>query len=252
MKKSTSWQSSAKWYEKSVGEKGHFYHQRVIFPKLLPLLDLKPESSLLDLGCGQGVLSRKIPESCNYLGIDSSPSFIAFAKKQAHSKKHCFLEADLSKPVSFSPTFSHSCFLLSLQNMGPPEIPLQNACKHLKPGGKLVLVLNHPCFRIPRQSSWGIDPASQIQYRRIDSYLTFQKIPIQMEPGKNPNKVTYSFHFSLSELSQILSKNHLLMEQIQEWVSPKISQGKQAKRENRARKEIPLFLALSALYFPKK
>ncbi len=63
----TSWESSAKWYDSVVGETGRYYHENVIFPKLLRLMDLdKAFSSVLDLGCGQGVLLRKIPHSIPY------------------------------------------------------------------------------------------------------------------------------------------------------------------------------------------
>jgi hypothetical protein len=38
----------------------------------------------------------------------------------------------------------------------------------LQPGGRLVLLLTHPCFRIPRQSNWDWDQGSRLRYRRVD------------------------------------------------------------------------------------
>src|SRR5579872_4859138 len=58
---SKSWDSSENWYSSCVGEKGHYYHQTVVLPNVLRMLG--KFHSLLDLGCGQGVLARHLKES---------------------------------------------------------------------------------------------------------------------------------------------------------------------------------------------
>ena len=74
--KDTSWDSAKKWYNDSVGEKGHYYHQAIILKKVLKLLDLKNDASLLDLGCGQGVLQRHLPKTIHYTGVDNSKTLL--------------------------------------------------------------------------------------------------------------------------------------------------------------------------------
>ena len=83
-KETTSWEGVSQWYNQAVGKTGHYYHENVILPKLLTLFDIKKDStgSLLDLACGQGILSRHIPASFEYVGVDISPSLIASAKQQ--------------------------------------------------------------------------------------------------------------------------------------------------------------------------
>ncbi|MFA6361655.1 MAG: SAM-dependent methyltransferase, partial [Candidatus Shapirobacteria bacterium] len=56
----SSWQKVSKWYNQSVGDEGHYYHQHVIMPNLKRILNLKDNESLLDLACGQGVLERNM------------------------------------------------------------------------------------------------------------------------------------------------------------------------------------------------
>ena len=148
------WEESQQWYDTLVGTHGHYYHEQVILPQLLPLLDFKtPHFSLLDIGCGQGILARAIPAHTHYLGIDASPSLIAQAKKRS---SHQFLVHDATLPFPFTQRFTHAVMLLSLQNM-PLEPTLFHSCQALLSQGSLILVLNHPCFRIPRQSSWMVD-----------------------------------------------------------------------------------------------
>jgi SAM-dependent methyltransferase len=236
----TSWESSHRWYDAIVGEKGHYYHEHLILPNALRLLDLKPHDSLLDLGCGQGVLSRQIPSDVAYTGIDASPSLIQKAKSRS---KHKFLVGDLTKPLNVSP-FSHAAMILVLQNIEAYDVAIHNGASALKPGGKFLIVLNHPCFRIPRQSSWGIDSAKQMQYRRIDLYMSPLKIPIQTHPGSTDSSQTFSFHQPLSSYVAALAKAGIVIEKLEEWTSDKQSVGAKARMENRSRKEFPLFLAL--------
>lgn len=238
------WDASESWYTSCVGEKGHYYHQAIIFPNVLRLLG--QFSSILDLGCGQGVLLRQLPKGTDYVGIDQSSSLIASAKKLSPSAHFFVADATSSLPIQ-KQDFDRVSFILSLQNMERGSGGIEVASSHLKKQGKLLLILNHPCFRIPRQTGWGIDEAMKLQYRRVNSYMSPQEIPIQTHPSKQQSETTYSYHHPLSEICRWLEKNKLVIETMEEWCSDKKSKGKMAKMEDRARREIPLFLAILAL-----
>lgn len=241
----TSWDSSEEWYSAQVGEKGHYYHRSIILQKASSLLDLKEAESLLDLGCGQGVLQRHLPKTIKYTGIDNSKALLKKAEQMSQGR---FLSGDACKKLPLKDeAFDASCFILSLQNMEFPEKAIKEASTHLKSEGKMLLVLNHPCFRIPRQSNWGFDEKAKLQYRRMNIYMSPQKIPIQTNPSmgeKSPT--TYSFHHPLSFFIASLSKSGLMVMKMEEWCSDKKSEGGRAKMEDRARKEFPLFLAILA------
>lgn len=240
-----NWDASENWYSLCVGEKGHYYHQTVVLPNVLRLLGTY--QSLLDLGCGQGVLARELPPKIEYFGIDASKALIASAQKL--SPKRQFIVADVTSALPIEKKdFDRAAFILSLQNMLQGHLAIKQASTHLKPKGKLLLVLNHPCFRIPRQSGWGIDEAKKLQYRKIDSYMSALEIPIQTNPGKGKESATtFSYHHPLSEICHWLTQNHLHIETLEEWCSDKKSVGAKAKMEDRARREIPLFLAILAI-----
>lgn len=246
--KDTSWETSALWYDKAVGEKGHYYHQQVVLPGVLRLLDLKRGHSLIDFACGQGILARQIPKEIPYLGIDASSSLIASAKKSSTQPLHKFLVHDLTRPLTLDKqSFTHATCILAIQNIEDPLVLLQTASELLKPDGLLVLVMNHPCFRIPRQSHWGIDEQKKLQYRRLDLYMSALKIPIQTHPSmQKGSPKTWSFHRPLSLYSAWLKQAGFLIHSLEEWCSDKKSTGAMASLENRSRKEFPLFLALAA------
>ena len=242
---STSWQKVAPWYNKLVGSEGQYYHQHVVLPGSIKLLDLQPTSNLLDLGCGQGILARSVPEVSHYLGLDTSATLIEEARKLNKNEKYLFQVRNVARTIlGAQSTFTHAAIILALQNMSDPAIALENAAKYLVKGGTLLIVLNHPCFRIPRQSGWGIDEQTKIQYRWINRYNSPLKIPITTHPGQSDSGVTWSFHFSLHEYMQMLRKTGFAITNLEEWSSDKESVGKAAKMENRSRSEFPLFLAL--------
>lgn len=243
----TSWEPIEKWYHGIVGEEGHYYHRHVILPGVSKLLE--GATSVLDLACGTGVLARALPESIEYLGVDAAPSLIKAAKSQKNSVRHAYTIADITKPLKLPKAdFSHATLILALQNLEFPEKAFENAYKHLQSSGKLIIVMNHPCFRIPRQSSWQVDQEKKIQYRRVDRYLSSMTIPMTAHPSKGgKSETTLSFHHPLSTYIKMLTQSGFLIDSLDEWCSNKVSTGGAAKMENRSRAEIPLFLALRAI-----
>ena len=245
----TSWEKVKPWYDQAVGQEGHYYHQEVILPKLLKHwnLDKCKSPAVLDLACGQGVLARHIPSTIPYTGVDISPSLIKAAETYDKNSKHNYLVSDITKPIKMEGSFTHASIILALQNLEFPERAIKNAAKYLVENGNFSMIINHPYFRIPRQTSWGIDEAKKLQYRRVDRYLSPLKIPIQAHPGKLKDKTaTLSYHWSLESLTVWLKEAGFVITEIQEWCSNKTSTGSKAKMENTARNEFPLFMHISA------
>ncbi len=250
MNSDTSWETSSEWYDKIVGQKGHYYHQQLILPGVLRLLQMekKPNPYLLDLACGQGILSRHLPKGMKYLGIDASLSLIQAAKRHDPKSPHQFFIHDLSHALDLPyKEFSHASCILAIQNLPNPLPLFLTAFAHLRKEASFILVLNHPCYRIPRQSSWVVDEQKKLQYRRIDRYMSALKIPIQTQPSKQENsEQTWSFHHPLSFYTAQLKEAGFVLGNIEEWCSDRKSTGKHAAMENRSRQEFPLFMTLVA------
>lgn len=246
---STSWEKVKDWYDGAVGREGHYYHRNLILPQLLKdwNLPLSPSPDVLDLACGQGVLGRAIPPHIPYTGIDASSSLIQLARQYDPHPLHQYLIGDITKALALKKKkFSHISIILALQNLEHPQLAISQAARHLREDGILTLVINHPFYRIPRQSSWGYDESKKLQFRRIDSYMSSLKIPIQTHPGSISSAETFTFHWPLSLLSHWIGKENLVIKAIDEWCSDKVSTGAKAKVENRARSEFPLFMAIHA------
>jgi len=243
----TSWKKVGKWYGKLVGEKGHYYHQQVIIPGVMRLVNLKPGEKVLDLACGQGVLGRQLPQWVEYAGVDIAPNLIEEARLMDKNIKHKYLVGDVTRKLATGGNYNWVTIILALQNIREAFAVIRNAAGALADNGKILIVLNHPAFRIPKHSDWEIDKEKNIQSRKVDKYMSPLEIPIESSPfDKKDNQLTFSYHYPLSAYSEMLFDNGFLIEKIEEWVSDKVSTGGAAKRENRARKEFPMFMTIVA------
>ncbi len=247
----TSWDAVATWYDGWVGEDGSEYHREVAVPALLALLEPKPGERILDIGAGQGVLAHYLSLSgAHYTGVDASPKLLRIAERRHAGVGRFFLgdARDLSSVRGLRKgEFDAAVFLLSIQDMDPLDAVLASASWALKPEGRVVLLLTHPAFRVPRQSGWGWDEGRKLNYRRVDSYLTPLAVPMKSLPGKPRSATTRSFHRPLNVYVNSLSSNGLLLEHMVEIPAHKVGvPAAQTKAAHRARQEIPLFLGLRA------
>jgi len=169
--KNTSWSPVAKWYSGIVGEGGHYFHEHVIFSSLKKILNPKDHKSVLDIGLWARSL-RTLSPGVTYTGIDISKDLLTEAKKLDKNSQHSYYVADAARGIPTpADSFDHAVCILAIQNMQDAALTIANIALSLKPGGDLVIVMNHPCFRIPRQSSWEIDEANKLEYRRVGQSL---------------------------------------------------------------------------------
>jgi len=247
-KKSTSWGNVAGWYDGLLGGTDT-YQEKVILPNLVRLLAPRQGLRVLDLACGQGYFSRAFAaKGAKVTGADISSELIAKAREYS-SGNITYLTAPADKLIGLKEkSFDAVTIVLALQNIQNLDGTLVECRRVLDKGGRLLLVLNHPAFRIPKKSEWGFDEKKQVQYRRVDAYLSESQAEIKMEPSKSGGVITVSFHRPLQLYVKALAKNGFAVTRLEEWVSHRESEaGPRAKAEDRARKEIPLFLFLETV-----
>ncbi|NDJ78109.1 MAG: class I SAM-dependent methyltransferase [Chloroflexi bacterium] len=243
------WDSLAAWYDGWMGQHGSRHHRQLALPAVLDLLQPDTDEAILDVGAGQGVLAPSIAAcGARYTGIEISPRLIGRAR-QRHGQHGTFLRGDARRLHTISKlapeSFDGVVFLLSIQDMNPLEEVLRSAAWALRAGGRLVILMTHPCFRIPRQSGWGRDPQRKLLYRRVDCYLTPLQVPLKPY-GKQQRGISISFHRPLNQYINTLGKCGLLVDQLDEISGQEIDG---SKAENRAAREFPLFLGIRARKF---
>jgi trans-aconitate methyltransferase len=101
---------------------------------LVEALDPQPGERILDLGCGDGFLTRRIAESgATMVGVDASPQMVAAAKERGADARVGSGES-LPFDQEFDAVFSNA----ALHWMSDHHAVLQGVYRALKPGGRFV------------------------------------------------------------------------------------------------------------------
>lgn len=245
----TDWTKVADWYDRLVGDNGSEFHQHVVLPGVLRLLQAQANQKILDVACGQGVLCRLLAErGCEVTGVDAAAPLIDAARQRGPTSIRYHIGD--ARQITFLPAdhFDAAACVLALQNIHPIHPVFVGVARALRTGGRFVVVIMHPAFRGPKETSWGWDDKAGVQYRRVDRYLVPRKAPIVTRPGAEKDVYTWTFHKPIESFVKASRNAGLLVDALEEWPSHKIStSGPRAAAENRARKEIPMFLAIRGL-----
>lgn len=265
--KPTSWGKVASWYDRMINDENS-YQNKVILPKVMKILEdnVKKNNAevILDLGCGVGFFTEKfynrfvdtksaIEVQNKIVGVDIGQESIDVAKTKTSSAIEYHVNTAESLPFLKNMSVDKITIILALQNIKFAQKCIAECSRVLKKNGKVVVVMNHPYFRIPKNTSWNWDSENFKQYRRVDRYLSPFEIQIDMNPGKKDKTAkekkeatTLSFHRPMSWYVNEFAKQGLLVEDMQEWISHiATDQGpKKTPALEFARQEFPLFMCL--------
>ena len=142
-------------YPQAVGEEGRdwirskpFGHNPretarflIDFGYVLQLLDLHAGSSLVELGCGSGWMTRfAARHGVGAEGYDISPEMIEIARAEAAAEGlHVTFEAGDYEQLDLGRRFDACLIYDALHHSERPELALAAAHRALKPGGRLML-----------------------------------------------------------------------------------------------------------------
>jgi 2-polyprenyl-3-methyl-5-hydroxy-6-metoxy-1,4-benzoquinol methylase len=131
---------------------GFNYNRDLVIPRLLEAIGPVDGLTVLDAGCGEGVVSRRLVGAAQVVGIDRSPRLIAYARERDVSTQVRYEIHDLSQPL---PQERHA-FDLVVSNLVLNDVTayqgfITTLSDVLKPGGRLVLSMNNPYSAVLRE-----------------------------------------------------------------------------------------------------
>src|SRR5271165_785089 len=126
---------------------GYVRNARFVTDLGIPVLELlvaRPGERILDLGCGDGVLTKKIADlGCKVVGVDSSPDFVAAARKLGLD----IIEKNASN-LNFGPNFDAVFSNAALHWMTDPDVVIGQVARALRPKGRFVAEMGgHDCVK---------------------------------------------------------------------------------------------------------
>lgn len=150
-----SWNANAEVWDKRMGDDGNDFFNLLCWPALASLLDLKPDSHILDIACGNGLTTRRLADmGARVTAFDFSENLIEYARQRSASYEprityHVLDATDedqLLKILQPSAPFDSALSNMALFDMADIEPLFRTLPKLIKPGGTFVFSITHPCF----------------------------------------------------------------------------------------------------------
>jgi SAM-dependent methyltransferase len=233
----SAWEKSASGFIAWVRKPGHdsywtFHRDR--FLELVP----PPGTRTLDLGCGEGRLSRDLVRlGHDVVGVDASPTMLAAAREAAPG-----IETHLAD-VAALPFADGACdcaiAFMSLQDVQDLDGALREAARVLEPGGHFCMAIVHP-----------INSAGVFEGAEATSVFTIEGSYLDQsyyadELSRDGLELTMvSVHRPLQDYTEALAAAGFLIERLREVRVPD-----EAIKVPRSRRwqRLPLFLHLRAV-----
>jgi SAM-dependent methyltransferase len=231
-----AWETNAEDFIAFAGASDEHYrtYHRDLFLELLP----PPGRRTLDVGCGEGRLSRDLTRLRHHVvGIDASPTMLAAARK-ADPAFEVYLADAAALPLDAG-SFDLVVAFMALQDVDDLEGAVQEAARVLVPGGRFCLAVVHPLNSAGEFE--GTEPDSP--FTITGSYLQPSYYADQL--ARDGRELTLvSIHRPLQAYSDALADAGFVVERLRE-----IGRPQSAIRLARHRRwqRLPLFLHLRAV-----
>jgi ubiquinone/menaquinone biosynthesis C-methylase UbiE len=216
------WDQMANWWDEKQGDEGDLWHRALIDPPLIRLAGEVSGMHVLDLGCGNGYLSRRFArQGAVVTAVDANAPLIELIRTR---------EAQESLGITYHVAdaahlemLADRIFDLTICNMALMDIEnaagaIQEVSRVLKSRGRFVASISHPCFDKVNTSGWDIEyiyPTITI-WRKISHYreIAVDDLPWIQVPGAVVN--TSAYHRPLSWYFRTLRASGLLVAALEE------------------------------------
>jgi SAM-dependent methyltransferase len=213
-------------------------HENTNLPALLSLLP-EPGSRTLDLGCGEGRLSRLLAgRGHRVVGVDAAPTMVRQAA--THEEAEPVIRGDAGALPFRDEAFDLVLAYMCLHDIDQMPAAVAEVGRVLRTGGRLCVAIPHPV-----SSAGGFEGRDGDEpFVITGSYL--DPAPTQMVADRAGIRLTFhSEHRPLEEYSLALERAGLLIEAIREVRAP--DEFVIREPSQRRWQRIPLFLHIRAI-----
>jgi len=208
----SAWETHAGWWQRHFTDGVDPEYEE----QILPLADqhLAHASRLLDVGCGEGQVSRRVARhGVAVVGVDPTPGQLVTAAARGGGVRYARAAAE-ALPFATG-AFDAAVICLTLEHLEPFEPAVHEVARILEPGGLFCCFLNHPLLQSPG-SGWIDDHILMEQYWRVGPYLVEDTTMEEVDKG-----VVLPFvHRPLSRYVNAMSRHGLLITHMEEPAPP--------------------------------
>ncbi|KOS04557.1 methyltransferase [Paenibacillus polymyxa] len=205
------WDMHAGNFTAKYTEEGDRSREVLLNPALQACMEPLEGKKVLDAGCGEGYLSRKMARAGALVeAVDYSTEMLRLAKERTPSALEItYHHGNLEKLEMFGDqSFDLIVSNMVIQDLAHYEQAIAEMQRLLVPGGRFIFSILHPCFQTP-QSGWVKDETGKKLYWKVDQY--FNEGPLEQAiPYDQEEKFLY-FHRTLGSYVQTIIEAGLLL-----------------------------------------
>ena len=230
------WDMNAEAWDKRIGAGGG-WQTTLIAPTVERMLNIQTGEKVLDIACGNGQFSRRLAElGASVVASDFSPKLIELAKgrstEQAERIAYHVVDATdeaqlLALASEQNQRFDAAVCNNAIMDMPAIEPMFRAVAKLLKPDGRFVFSIMHPCFNglaismSAELPDYAQQPIYSIKISRYLSWDVTKGLAISTQPREQ-----FYWHRPLHVLLNSAFRSGLVMDGIEE---PKLIEADSAK-----------------------
>jgi 2-polyprenyl-3-methyl-5-hydroxy-6-metoxy-1,4-benzoquinol methylase len=152
-----AWNANAAFWDARMGDTGNDFVNQLVWPAAQRLLNLQPAEHVLDIGCGNGLYSRRLAAlGAHVVAFDFAEAMVEQARRYPteHAAPIAYHVLDATDETALlalgEGQFDAALSTMVLMDMAEIDPLFRALARLLRPGERFVFSVTHPCFNQPR------------------------------------------------------------------------------------------------------
>jgi SAM-dependent methyltransferase len=238
-----------------MGERGDLWHRAIIDPTLLAVVGDVRGQHVLDLGCGNGYLTRRWARegAAESVGVDASATTLRFARLRDSKRPSGarFVRDDAARLSAFrAGQFDLVVAHMSLMDIEDTEGAVRAVGRVVRPGGRFIFSICHPCFDVDLRSMWVVEHHlyGDTVFRKVAGYREEKTVRVPWKISDTETGYTLSYHRPLPTYVRYLREAGFAVVRLEEPVPQQEALRKSP--QGPFMREVPLHLVVEAARRP--
>jgi 2-polyprenyl-3-methyl-5-hydroxy-6-metoxy-1,4-benzoquinol methylase len=226
-----AWNANADYWDSYMGHEGNDFVNLLIWPPTVRLLALQPGQRVLDVACGNGLYATRLAAlGAQVVALDFAEGMVrkARGRTQEHAKAIDYRVVDATDEEALLRLgigqYDAAICQMALMDMAEIEPLMQSMSQLLRPRGRFVFSITHPCFNQPGATAMAElvehDGKQQLVYSvKVTSYRTPRMFHAEALRDQPESQV--HFHRPLQDVLSAGLAAGLVLDALEERTFPK-------------------------------
>ena len=222
------WDANAQAWDARMGDQGNSFQRYLVAPAAERLLEAQAGQTLLDVACGNGFFARRLARlGARVLACDFSAGQLERARAHAPdlADRIEYRQVDATDEAQLlalgQARFDGAVCSMALMDMPAIEPLFASLARLLKPGGRFVFAVMHPCFNtsgasLVEEAQHAVDGFAITRGIKVTRYLSLGVEPISGIAVSGQPRPQHYFHRPLHVLLNAGFKHGLALDGLEE------------------------------------